>query len=148
MFRPGLIAFAAVAALGQGFTIVIGSPVASQDFRAKRAAFVLRAEGCADPAKAQIGGTAEGIVRGARQSIALRVMPSSRPGVFAVYQNWPAEGHWVVNLKGACSDANAGAIVPIGPKGFIRESAKFLSRPATDAEVDSSLKTLAQGGSK
>ena len=148
MFRPGLIAFAAVAALGQGFTIVIGSPVASQDFRAKGAAFVLRTDGCADPANAQMGGTAEGIVRGSRQSIALRVMPSSKPGVFAVYQNWPAEGQWVVNLKGACSNTNAGAIVPIGPQGFIRESAKFLSRPATDAEIETALKTLAQGSSK
>ncbi len=148
MFRLGIVACAAVVALAQGFTFNIGSPVASQDFRSKVAAFVFRTEGCADPAKSQVGGTAEGLVKGARQSVALRVAPMSKPGVYAVYQNWPADGHWVVNLKGTCSDANAGAIVPIGSKGFIRESAKFFPRPATDAEIETSLKALTQGENK
>jgi len=149
MFRPGLLICIPVAlALGQAFTFTIGSPVASQDFQAKTAAFVFRTDGCADPAKPQIAGTAEGLVKGARQSVTLKVVASSKPGVYAVFQNWPAEGVWVVNLKGACGTANAGAIVPVGPKGFIRESSKFFARAATDAEINDSLKTLAQGGSK
>ena len=37
---------------------------------------------------------------------------------------------WVVSLKGACAGESAGAIVPFGPKGIIRESAKFFPRPA------------------
>ena len=145
-----LIAACAIGAvaLADGFTFTIGSPVASQDFQAKVAAFVFRTEGCAEPAKSQIGGTAEGLVKGARRSVALKVVATSKPGVYAVYQNWPAEGEWVVNLKGACANASAGAIVPIGPKGFIRESSKFFPRPATDAEVETSLKALAQGGNK
>jgi len=122
--------------------------VASQDFHLKAAAFVFRTQGCAEPAKSQIGATAEGLVNGARRSVALKVVASSKPGVYAVYQTWPAEGQWVVNLKGTCANASAGALVPIGPKGFIRESSKFLPRPATDAEIDTSLKALAQGGSK
>ena len=122
--------------------------MASQDFQFKTAAFVFRTEGCADPAKAQISATAEGIVKGARQSVALKVMPASKPGVYAVDQNWPAEGDWVVSLRGTCGGESAGAIVPIGPKGFIRESSKFFPRPATDAEIDASLKALAQGGNK
>jgi len=138
----------AALALAEGFTFTIGSPVASQDFRAKVAAFVFRTEGCADPTKSQISGTAEGLVKGARRSVALKVVAMSKPGVYAVYQNWPAEGEWVVNLKGTCNDANAGAIVPIGPNGFIRESSKFLSRPATDAEIEASLKALTQGGNQ
>jgi hypothetical protein len=80
--------------------------------------------------------------------VALKVMAMSKPGVYAVYHNWPVEGAWVVNLKGTCADANAGAIVPIGPKGFIRESSKFFPRPATDAEVDISLRALTQGENK
>ncbi|MBZ5617285.1 MAG: hypothetical protein LAQ69_00940 [Acidobacteriia bacterium] len=135
-------------ALAEGFTFKIGSPVASQDFQFKAAAFVFRTEGCAEPAKSQVGGTAEGLVKGARRSVALKVMPTSKPGVYAVYQNWPAEGEWVVNLKGTCAEANAGALVPVGPKGFIRESSKFFPRPATDAEIETSLKALTQGGNK
>jgi hypothetical protein len=149
MLRLGIAVCAVVAlALGQGFTFTIGNPVASQDFQAKSAAFVFRTEGCADPAKSQIGGTAEGVVKGARRSISLKVVATSRPGVYAVYQNWPGEGDWVVNLKGTCANASAGAVVPIGPKGFVRESAKFFPRAATDAEIETSLKAIAQGGSK
>jgi hypothetical protein len=144
------IGICAVAALAcaDGFTFNIASPVASQDFRSKTAAFVFRTQGCSNPAESQISGTAEGVVKGARRSLALKVMTMSQPGVYAVYQNWPAEGEWLVNLKGTCGDATAGAIVPLGPKGFIRESSKFFPRPATEAEIETSLKALAQGGSK
>jgi hypothetical protein len=123
MFRLGIAFFAIAAlALADGFTFTLGSPVAAEDFRAKVATFVFRTEGCADPAKSQISGTAEGMVKGARRSVALKVASMSKPGVYAVYQTWPAEGEWVVNLRGTCAQANAGAIVPIGPNGFIRES--------------------------
>jgi hypothetical protein len=130
------------------FSFTIGNPVASQDFHFKTAAFVFRTESCVDPAKSQISASAEGIVKGARRSVALNVMAASKPGVYAVNQSWPAEGDWVVILKGTCGGESAGAIVPMGPKGFIRESSKFFSRPATDAEIDTSLKALAQGGNK
>jgi hypothetical protein len=149
MMRLGLAVCAVASlALAEGFTFTIASPVAAQDFRAKTAAFVFRTEGCADPAKSQIGGTAEGLVKGARWSVALKVVAMSKPGVYAVDQNWPPEGVWVVNLKGSCADANAGALVPIGPKGFIRESSKFFPRPATDVEIEASLKALTQGGNQ
>lgn len=149
MLRLGIAACAVGAlAFAEGFTFTIGSPVASQDFQAKGAAFVFRTDGCAEPAKAKISGTGEGLVRGERRSVPLNVVPMSRPGVYAVYQNWPAEGDWVVNLKGTCATSSAGAIVPVGPKGFIRESAKFFRRPATSREVDTSLEGLAQGRKK
>src|ERR1700727_3007412 len=112
MFRLGLaaLAFATLAAWAHpvGFTFTIGNPVASQDFHFKTAAFVFRTESCADPAKAQIIATAEGMVKGARQSVALKVMASSKPGVYAVNQSWPAEGDWVVSLRGTCGSASAG----------------------------------------
>jgi hypothetical protein len=149
MLRLGIAAFVLAAlAFAEGFTFTIGSPVASQDYVFKSAAFVFRTEGCAEPAKAQIGGTAEGIVKGTRRSIALKVTPASKPGVYGIYQNWPAEGEWVVSLRGTCGGESAGALIPLGPKGFIRESSKFFPRPATDAEIDASLKALSQGGNK
>jgi hypothetical protein len=135
-------------AMAADFTFSIANPVAAQDFRFKTAAFVFRTEGCADSVKPQIGGTAEGLVNGTRRSVPLNVVAASKPGVYAVGQNWPAEGAWVVTLKGTCADANAGAIVPIGPRGFIREAAKFYPRPATKAEIEQSLKSLAKGDTK
>src|SRR5271170_4221125 len=98
--RIGIAAFALAAASAHPgtFAFTIGNPVASQDFHFKSAAFVFRTESCADPAKAQISATAEGIVKGARQSVALKVAPASKPGIYAVNQSWPAEGDWVVSL--------------------------------------------------
>ena len=147
MWRLSIVAFA-LAALAHpaGFTFTIGNAVASQDFQSKNAAFVFRTEGCADPAKAQISATAEGMVNGARRSVVLKVMSTSKPGVYAVGQNWPPQGHWVVSLRGTCAGESAGAIVPFGAKGMIRESSKFYPRPASDAEIDASLKALAQEG--
>jgi hypothetical protein len=148
MLRLGIGACAVALALAEGFTFNIGGPVAAQDFRSKSAAFVFRTQGCDNPAKSQVSGTAEGLVKGARRSAPLKVMTMSQPGLYAVYQSWPAEGGWVVSLKGSCGDASAGAIIPIGPKGFIRVAAKFFARPATDAEIEASLKALTQGGNQ
>jgi hypothetical protein len=148
MFRLNVIFFGlATIALAEGFTLSIGNAVASQDFRFKTAAFALRTESCADPAKAQISGTAEGLVNGSRRSIALRVT-QAKPGVYAVDQNWPPDGAWVVSLRGTCAGESAGAIVPFGSQGILRESAKFFPRPPTAAEIEASLKSLAQGGNK
>jgi hypothetical protein len=149
MLRLGITACAVGAlALAEGFTFTIGNPVASQEFQMKTAAFVFRTNGCAEPAASQISATAEGLVKGARQSVVLKVKAAAKPGVYAVFQSWPAEGDWVVSLRGVCASESAGAIVPIGPKGFIRESAKFFPRPATSAEIEASLKALAQSGNK
>ena len=148
MFRLGIALCFSGITFAEGFTFVIGNPVAAQEYRFKTAAFVVRTDGCADPGKAQVGGTAEGIVKGARRSVPLQITQASKPGIYALFQTWPAEGQWVVNLKGTCANASAGALVPMSAKGFIRESAKFFSRPATEAEIEASLKALAEGGNK
>ncbi len=50
MLRLGLAACALAAlALAEGFTFTIGSPVASQDFRAKAAAFVFARKAAPTP---------------------------------------------------------------------------------------------------
>ncbi len=149
MLRLGIVTLTiTMLAMAEGFAFTIGSPVAAQDFNFKAAAFVFRTEGCADPTKSQISATAEGFVKGVRRSIVLKVVPAAKPGIYAVQQSWPAEGQWVVNLKGTCANLSADAIVTMGPKGFIRESSKFFSRPATDSEIETSLAALPQGGNK
>jgi hypothetical protein len=135
----------AALAFADGFSFEIGSPVASQDFHTKTSAFVFRTQGCADPEKPRIEGSAEGLVNGMRRSIALKMTALNKPGVYAVEQNWPMEGAWVVNLKGSCANANAGAVVPIGPHGFVRESSKFFQRAASAAEIDAALRALTGG---
>jgi len=127
------------------FRLGIGSPVAANAARVKSAALVVRPENCAEPDKTTITGVAEGIVNGARRSVQLH-LTALPAGVHAISQEWPFEGIWVVNLTGSCLGATAGAIVPIGPRGFIRESSKFYPRPATAAEVEAVLKSMASKG--
>jgi hypothetical protein len=149
MGRLGIVTSAVAAlAFGQAFSFTIGSPVASLDGRSKMAAFVFRTEGCADPTKAQVDGTAEGLVRGTRKSVSLKLAAMSTPGVYAVYPTWPADGSWIVNLHGTCAGASAGALIPIGPGGFIRASSSFFPRPPTPAELDAALHALSHGGGK
>lgn len=133
-------------ACAAGFTFVLASPVASQQYQFKSAAFVFRTDGC--DAVPQISATAEGLVNGERKSHELKVNQTAKPGVYAVFQSWAPEGQWVVNLKGVCGNATAGAIVPVGLKGFNRESSKILSHKATDSEIEEVLKTVPAGGRK
>jgi hypothetical protein len=150
MTMPRIVAIACTcAALVTGasaadFAIGIAGSVAGRSLEAKSAAMVARPDGCADPATARIEGTAEGLVNGARRSITLKLVPlPDTQGVVAVNKEWPAEGVWVVKLTGTCKSAKAGVVVPFGPKGFLRESSKFFSRAANEAEVEASLKALA-----
>jgi hypothetical protein len=87
---------------------------------------------------------AEGLIHGERRSAVLNLTKLSAPGVYSVSRTWTADGAWVVSLSGTCDHATAGAIVPIGPGGFIRESSKFLPHSPTNAEIEASLKALAR----
>lgn len=151
MVRTVCLTFALASSVWSAdFALAIGNPVAvalPNGVVKKDIGMAVRAEGCAEPAKVQITGTAEGIVDGARRSLPLRVVAGAAPGAFAVSRDWPQQGVWVVNLTGHCGSSTASAVVPMGPNGFVRESSQFFSRAATAAEVDLALKTLA-GGAK
>ena len=66
----------------QAFTFEIASPVAAQDFHVKSAAFVFRATGCPETGKVEVSATGQGLVGAERKSMALRVIASSKPGVW------------------------------------------------------------------
>ena len=141
------------------FHLTIGNPIAATAPAPSRpgapinkkltnsAVFVVRVDGCSEPAKARLEGTAEGMVGTVRRSepLILNAMPTA--GVYAVNRTWPAEGAWVANLVGTCQNLKAGAVVPIAaavsPTGFLRETTKFFPRAATPAEVDAALKAHA-----
>src|SRR5260370_28054696 len=110
------------------FKFEVGGPVAAQDFRLKTAPFVFRTSGCGEPGKALVSATAEGLVDGARQSIMLRVVASSKPGVYGVLPQWTA-GRWTVILQGSCGPLQAVAIVPASPPRLVRGPSEFLSHP-------------------
>ena len=136
-------------AWGADFSLAIGNPVAVARLNGvvkKDIGFAVRGENCADIAKIQVTGTAEGVVDGARRSVPLRVIAGETAGTFAISHDWPQQGAWVVNLTGHCGNFTSSAVVPMGPNGFLRESSKFFPRAATAAEVELALKTLTGGG--
>jgi hypothetical protein len=144
------LALAVSPAWAADFSLTIGNPVAvalPDGVVKKDVGMAVRAEGCADPAQVQITGVAEGSVNGARRSVPVRIVPGATAGAFAVSRDWPQQGSWVVNLTGHCGNSIAAAVVPFGPNGFLRESAKFFPRAATAGEVEGVLKTLT-GGAK
>ena len=147
-FSVGLAALAiacgAAAAMAQDFALQVGPPVAGNAPFSKRALLVVRPAGCADPAKAHITATAEGIVNGARRSMPLTLSSGPSPGVHAVQPEWPSSGAWVVNLVGTCASKTAGALVAVaGPNPqYNRDAVKYFPHPATPSEIDASLKAL------
>jgi hypothetical protein len=139
-----------VVASAAGFTLSIGSPVAAgtggKVTKTKAAVFAVRLEECAALDKAQIAGTAEGSVDGARTSAPVTLFTAESPGVYVVtLPDNQSHGVWVVSLSASCGPAKAGALVPIEPggAGFLRERTKVFPRSPTKAEIDAALKTLA-----
>ena len=105
------------------------------------------AEECDKLDKAQISGTEEGIVDGARMSAPVTLSAAESPGVYVLSPvRSQSQGVWVVSLSATCGSATAGAIVPIGAgiggAGFLRERIQVFPRPATKAEIDAALKAL------
>ena len=138
-----------VVASAAGFSLTVGPPVAAgtgaKVTKTKSAVFAVRLEECDKLDKAQISGTEEGIVDGARKSAPVTLSTAESPGVYVVSPVWSqSRGVWVVSLSATCGSARAGAIVPIGAgiggAGFLRGKTKVFPRPATKEEIDAALK--------
>src|ERR1043166_7796676 len=84
-----------------GFFLQLGNPEANPEARKANAVLTVKATGCGEPAKAKITASAIGVVNGERQQIPLQLTPLSEPGVYALTQQWPKEGRWVIELRGA-----------------------------------------------
>ena len=130
-------------AAAANFSLTIGPPVAAGTgntvTKTKGASFAVRLEECADMSKAQLTAAAEGSVNGVRKSVP--VMPASvSPGIYVVSQNWDFTGAWVVSLSATCGSAKAGAVVPIGPQGFVRDEVRMFQRPPSAQEIDAAIK--------
>jgi len=140
-----------VLAWAASFSLTIGPPVAAgtgaKATKTKSAVFAVRLEECDKLDKAQISGTEEGIVDGARKSMPVTLSTAESRGVYVVSPVLSqSQGVWVVNISATCGSARAGKIVPIRGMdrgaGFQRERTKYFPRPATKAEIDAALKAL------
>lgn len=139
------LGLALVGFAGTSFRLEVGPAVAGgTNFKLKGAVFVVRALVCDDLSTVRIRGTAEGIVNGTRQTLPLKLIQVNTPGVYAVTQEWPMAGHWIVHLSGSCQSpkADASTIVPMRTSAFVRDKVQVLREPATKAQLDAVLTAL------
>jgi hypothetical protein len=145
-----VVAAAPSASAGTTFRLEIGPAVAgfAPGMKKKGTAFVVRGLACADAAKVRITGVAEGMLNGARRSVALQLTPLATPGAFAVLPAWPQTSDWVARLTGTCETATAGAVVAMRQDVFTRESSKVFDHAPSSAEVDAVLGALNPTGTR
>ena len=123
-----------------GFFLQLGNPEASAEARKVNAVVTVKAAGCHDPATAKLTATAIGMVNGQRREIPLKVEPLREPGMFAVAQQWPKEGRWVIELVAKNGEQFTNTLVIAGPEGVDRNHAKGDNRKFSEADVDAMLK--------
>jgi hypothetical protein len=141
-----------VAAAGTMFRLEIGSTAAlgmDKKFKdgPKKVVVAARAVVCEDLANVKISGTAEGVVNGKRESLPLTLMMIDRAeAVYAVGQQWPQDGTWLLHLKGSCSSpkADASTLVAVTRGTFIRDKSTVLVEPATKKQIDDALASLSR----
>ena len=106
------------------------------------------------PTNFPVSGTAEGIVDGARRTVALEFGTTSRPGVYALRKQWPEKGVWtlVIGVTQGDGDMNtAKAVVEIGSNGEVAsvvvptrmQGIHRVPAPVNMADVESALRTRA-----
>ena len=142
--RSTLKLLAPVALAGQlfagGFFLQLGNPEASPEALKAGAVLTVKATGCHDPATATLTATAIGMVNGARREIPLKVTPLSGAGMFAITQQWPKEGRWVIQLVGHNGEQFTNTLVGAGPGGVDRTRFKETMKQFTEADVEAMLK--------
>jgi hypothetical protein len=123
-----------------GFFLTLGNPEANPEARRLNAVLTIQAAGCHDPAAAAVTATAIGTVNGERREIPLKLEKLSGAGMFALTQQWPKEGRWVLRLVGKNGEQYTNTLVAAGPEGIDRYHGKADMKAFTDADVDAMLR--------
>jgi hypothetical protein len=135
-----------------GFQLSVETPNKSGDPKLTDVVLVARTYGCHQPADAKLSATAEGLVGGKRQSVPVELR-SIESGVYAIKQQWPAEGTWVLALTGDYNGMTCSVMIELGPNGRVLPGtriaegnptgvhAKSTRRKWLAADIDSALRT-------
>ena len=145
--------FATMAFMGPPW-ISIETPPNPYDSGSRGAYLLVHSFHHGNPVNFPVAGTAEGIVDGARRTVALEFGNTSRPGVYALRKQWPDKGVWtlVIGVTQGEGEMNtvkavveiwtngqvASVVVPTKMAGIHRVPA-----PVNMADVESDLRTRA-----
>jgi hypothetical protein len=136
--------FATAASLIAGTIIIeLGKPSANPEAQAKHAALVVRGGACSSPEKTTMTAMAEGIVKGKRESIPLKLIPLTGQNTFALTRQWPAEGKWVVTIVEAnpTYKFQPSVIVKVDGDSVDWSSVTRLNRAPDAKEIEAALNT-------
>lgn len=139
MRKTFLLAVLAAPLFAGGFFLQLGNPEANPEARKLHAVVVIKAAGCQDPAAATVTASAVGVVGGERRTVPLKLEKLSEVGTFALTQQWPREGKWVIEIVGKSATMFTNTLVTAGPDGVDRLHAKMAMKPFTPSEVESML---------
>jgi|ERR1035441_5762821 hypothetical protein len=123
-----------------GFWLQVGNPEASPAAGKMGAVAVIKAVGCHDPASAKVTATAVGVVDGERRAIPLELKPLGEPGAYALAQQWPKDGKWVIQLVGRNGEQFTNTLIAAGPGGVDRLHARSDMKAFAASDVDAMLK--------
>jgi hypothetical protein len=169
MSRASLLKLAPLGAallfsLGWSGPAAVGPPWISLEIPAnpldpttRDAALVIHAFHHATPAGVPLTATAEGLVNGERRSVELELGETSRGSVYAVTQQWPSEGYWVLAITGG-AHSDVSLLVELGPDGGVTaerfyewsvkqvaiRSARVRQGGIDSSEIDRMLQRMAQ----
>lgn len=150
---PALCVLAtAISATAGGFYLSLEKPGTADVQQSRGIVLLVRPYGCHQPEEALISARAEGIVKGRRETIELKLHPASTKGVYGIKRQWPAEGVWLVAVRGTYLGANTTALLELGPDGAVtiekagakHPHVKHLLRDLTASEIDTRLNILAK----
>jgi hypothetical protein len=80
------------------------------------------------------------MVDGQRRTIPLKLDKLSEPGAYALRQQWPKEGKWVIELVGRNDEQFTNTLLAAGPDGVDRLHAKADMKEFKAGDVDSMLR--------
>ena len=150
MFAALLALTGVPSAKAGGFQISVQPPDTTK-MSMKDAVLVVRTFGCMQPADANVTINAEGMVAGRRQTVPVQ-LHADDTGVYAIRQQWPAEGKWVLVLTGTLHGMTSTVFVELGDKGKVYadtlleagqltgKHARGLRRTPTSSDVEAALK--------
>ena len=123
-----------------GFWLQVGNPEANPTAGKLGAVITIKAVGCHDPAAAKVTATAIGVVNGERRTIPLELKPLGEPGFYALSQQWPKEGKWVIQLVGKNDEQFTNTLIGAGPGGVDRVHARLEMKAFAASDVEAMLK--------
>jgi len=150
---PALYVLAtAISTPAGGFYLSLEKPGTTDVQQSRDVVLLVRPYGCHQPEEALISARAEGLVKGRRETIELKLHPASSKGVYGIKRQWPSEGVWLVAVRGNYLGAHTSALLELAPDGAVTiekaggkdSHVKHLPRDLTAGEVDTRLQILAK----